>query len=413
MDREFRDRGDLKIMGGKFSVNSLSGRLDRIRNGNQSKKAIPGNPVNSVRLSPPWKYVKPFVSVKKTVIKLSEIEKLKIEKLNSLFSCTINHRLEDLLFYDLETTGLSGGAGTVAFLAGFGQIQDDDFLITQLFLHDFPGENDFLGQIKALLTDEKIMVSYNGKSFDHPLLRTRFLMNGLKLPLIPEIDLLHTVRRLWKNRLPSCRLGIIENEILNIHRKGDIPGIEIPDIYFNYLRKSRKMIDPEIYGVFNHHLQDIKSLAVLLAYIESLWNDPGSVSEKERTSLGKLMLHRGRKDGLELLEKSWRSGDYEAGKIVSMSCKRNGNLKKAVYIWEEMWNGKPEIFQGIELAKYYEHKVKNIENALDIVSILLSGKSAGENQRLQNLLVYRLERLKRKKRLRSNILHIQKPFIDR
>jgi len=301
-----------------------------------------------------------------------------------------NRNIEKLLFYDLETTGLSGGAGTLAFLAGFGWVENDRLIINQYFLHDFPGEIDFLLLIKELLTDDKILVSYNGKSFDHPLLRTRFLMKGLKLPSISEIDLLHTSRRLWKNRLPSCRLGVIEDRILDIHRVNDIPGIEVPDIYFDFLKTNKS--EP-LEGVFKHHLQDIKSLAFLLAYINGQWFNPFNIPENDKTSFGKIMLFRNREEGLELLKQSFLKKDNEAGKILSIYYKRNKNLTAAVNIWKEMWNNSQELFQGLELAKYYEHKTKEIESALEIVKLLMQKENT---ERIMSKLEHRMRRLERK-----------------
>ncbi|MEA1910473.1 MAG: ribonuclease H-like domain-containing protein, partial [Spirochaetota bacterium] len=308
-----------------------------------------------------------------------------------LFPEMENSSIENLLFYDLETTGLSGGAGTVAFLAGFGWVENEKLVINQYFLHDFPGEIDLLLLILELLTSDKILVSYNGKSFDHPLLRTRFLMKGLKLPSVSEIDLLHTSRRLWKNRLPSCRLGNIEAGILDIHRVNDVPGIEVPDIYFNFLKTNQP---DHLEGVFKHHLQDIKSLAFLFAYMEDLWSRPAGIPKNDKTSFGKLMLFRNRDEGVELLADSWLSGDLEAGEILSIYYKRKGNFSDAADIWKKMWVIKKDIFQGIELAKYYEHKLKDIESALDIVKLLMKKEKTG---RISEALDHRCGRLERKR----------------
>jgi len=374
------------------SKGALSGRLDRIRT---SKKSIivPKKPKESiVLLKFPWKQVKSYVSMRQKIVS-SPFSNPTSENSISLFPEMETRDIENLLFYDLETTGLSGGAGTLAFLAGFGWIKNDRLIINQYFLHDFPGEIDFLLLIKELLTDDKILVSYNGKSFDHPLLRTRFLMKGLKLPLMSEIDLLHTSRRLWKKRLPSCRLSTIEDSILDIHRVNDIPGIEIPDIYFNFLKTNNS--EP-LDGVFKHHLQDIESLAVLFSYMEERWNRSSIISEYDRTSFGKLMLSRGRAEGLDLLQESFLNKDTEAGKIVSIYYKRRKEFSAAAEIWKKMWKNENDVFQGIELAKYYEHKTKDIESALSIVILLLKTKIVVNNLKLVEALEHRCKRLERK-----------------
>ncbi len=374
-------------------VGSLAGRLGRIRPSNNDRKQTRQNSESVSLLPLPWKLVKPFISMNQEVFDSPFTkESIKFDS-PQLFPGMEYKNFGNLIFYDLETTGLSGGAGTIAFLAGFGWIEKNKLIINQYFLHDFPGEIDFLLLINELLVPGKILVSYNGKSFDHPLLRTRFLMKGLKLHELPEIDLLHTARRLWKNRLPSCRLGIIENSILGIHRVEDIPGIEIPDIYFDYLKKGH---DNRLAGVFKHHLQDIKSLAGLLVHMEKLWSNPMDVSVEDRTALGRLLLLGNRSEGETLLKDSWNYRDFEAGKILSIYYKRKGNYIDAADIWKKMWQVRKEIFQGIELAKYYEHKTKEIESALNIVKLLIYKESVRDNIKMTEALEHRLKRLERK-----------------
>ena len=372
------------------SKGSLAGRLGQIRTSRDNKKNFTPQNDSIVLLKSPWKQIKPYVSMRQEIFASPFGNKFIPLKIPLLFPEMENRNIQNLLFYDLETTGLSGGAGTLAFLAGFGWIKDGRLIINQYFLHDFPGEIDFLLLIQELLTEDKILVSYNGKSFDHPLLRTRFLMKGLQLPFISEIDLLHTSRRLWKNRLPSCRLSNIEDGILNISRINDVPGIEVPDIYFNFLKTQR----PEpLEGVFQHHLQDIKSLAFLFAYMEELWYKPSDIPSNDKTSFGKLMLFRSRIEGIELLKESFLNKDNEAGKILSIYLKRKADFSAAADIWREMWQNKPELFQGIELAKYYEHKIKDIDSAQSIVKLLMQKESPG---RIREELDHRMKRLERK-----------------
>jgi uncharacterized protein len=381
------------------SKGALSGRLGRIRK-SRDRKNFPGDPVKSPELlNPPWKLDKAFVSIKQEIFRSPFKSKFNNKNIPVLFPEMENRNVKDLLFYDLETTGLSGGAGTIAFLAGFGWIEKDNLIINQYFLHDFPGEIDLLNSIKQLMSTDKILVSYNGKSFDHPLLRTRFLMKRMKIPELPEIDLLHISRRIWKNRLSSCRLGEIENSILNVHRVNDIPGIEIPDIYFNFLKT--KNTEP-LEGVFKHHQQDIKSLAYLFAYLEELWTDPSGIPENDKFSFGKLLLIKNRDVGIRLLKESWRDKDYDAAKVLSIYFKRKGDLFEASDIWKKMWYGKQELFQGLELAKYYEHKIKDIKSALNIVKVLQGKGNIRDNIRIMKDLEHRCNRLERKLNIISN-----------
>jgi hypothetical protein len=177
---------------------------------------------------------------------------------------------EDLLFFDLETTGLSGGAGTVAFLAALGRfVLPGGLRVDQYLLLDYPGEADFLAALLPELTASggpggkaPLIVTYNGKTFDLPLLKTRCLMNGISPPELPQADLLHPARRLWKRLLPGCSQGEIETTVLGLDRTGDTPGALAPEIWFSFLRTGAS---GELLGICDHNLRDISGLAHLFA----------------------------------------------------------------------------------------------------------------------------------------------------
>jgi len=184
----------------------------------------------------------------------------------------------DLLFFDLETSGLSTGAGTVAFLAAFGRLDNAGKLrITQYLLLDYPGENEFiealLGEFKAGVT----MVSYNGKCFDSQILATRCLMNGIVPPEYRHADLLHPSRRLWKRLLPDCSQATIETGIMGIDRTGDIPGAMAPDIWFAFLKHGET--EP-LLGICEHNRRDIAGLATIFSALVRIADDPfGAMKE--------------------------------------------------------------------------------------------------------------------------------------
>jgi uncharacterized protein YprB with RNaseH-like and TPR domain len=184
-------------------------------------------------------------------------------------------KIEDLIFFDLETTGLSGGAGTVAFLAAFGRIKrgpiKDNLEITQYLLLDYPGENDFINAVLAEFKKDACVVSYNGKTFDSQILKTRCLMNGLAPPEYFHADLLYPARRLWKRALPDCSQARIETAVLSLDRTGDIPGSMAPDIWFNFL-KNREAGPLE--GICDHNAKDIEGLACLFAAFAQIAEDP-------------------------------------------------------------------------------------------------------------------------------------------
>jgi len=192
------------------------------------------------------------------------------------------------LFFDLETTGLSGGAGTVAFLAAFGRsISGENLEVTQFLLLDYPGETDFLEQILSFILppgphNPPFLTTYNGKAFDTQILKTRCLMNGLAFPPFFQVDLLHPARRLWKRILPNCSQATIETLVLGLDRTGDTPGSMAPDIWFNFLRTGGNFTgtgqDDEaeqescraLKGICDHNVKDIFGLAsVFKAFIET------------------------------------------------------------------------------------------------------------------------------------------------
>jgi len=316
----------------------------------------------------------------------------------SLFLKNRSVEVKNLLFYDLETTGLSTGAGVIAFLAGFGKIIGDTLIIKQFFLADFPGELEFIQLLLGEINAATVLVSYNGRTFDHNLLITRALMNGLKFPETAEIDLLHGARRLWKNHLPDCSLSTVENLVLGIQRSGDVPGRDIPDIYFSFLKNKNISV---LKKVFSHHQQDITSLVFLISRMKDLYEHPEECRKNDCYSLGKYLLSEKKREGLELLRKVWAEKgafSYSAGILVSLYYKRLGNRKEAVSLWKEMWEREQGFFEGVELAKFYEHKKKNYKKAEYYTKNLLFLEN--DKSRREQLL-YRLQRLKRKLGLKN------------
>ncbi len=378
---------------------SLSQRLQYLREGKSWKSRRGTGEKNGSRLLSPgggWKKEDDFVFSR------VQVTDSPFQSSFSHFpglSLLLKHReldLKDLLFYDLETTGLSGGAGVIAFLAGFGRIEKNKLSINQYFLSDFPGEYSFIKNILKELRPDTVLVSYNGKTFDHHLLQVRSLMNGLSFPEVQEIDLLYPSRRLWKEHLPDCTLSSIEKYVLGIQRTGDVPGRYIPDLYFSFLKSGKVQ---SLKGVFYHHLQDIRSLAFLLQHISQLWRNPEKCWKDECYSLGKYLLSEGREEGEQLLKKVWeRKGSFsgKAGMLLSLHYKKSGRIKDAVSIWEKMWRINPGYSHGIELAKFYEHKLKSYKRALEITEYLYTKSSAFFSENIKAKICYRIERLKKR-----------------
>lgn len=258
-----------------------------------------------------------------------------------------NVNLEDFLFFDLETTGLSGGAGTVAFLAAFGKIiQKEKLLVTQYLLLDYPGENDFLDSVLNEISNEKsVIVTYNGKCFDSQILKTRCLLNRKKPPSFNHADLLHPARRLWKSILQDCSQGTVETRILGLDRSNDIPGSLAPEIWFEFLKTGKTQ---RLTGICDHNCADISGLSSILAAMISIADNP--FSHEFNYDVEKLALH-------------WRYFDRRNNFNTELNNKNSllcfaaeKGYKKAVYFYayDKMKNGNYEdalkyVKRGLEL----------------------------------------------------------------
>jgi len=176
------------------------------------------------------------------------------------------------LFLDTETTGLHG-AGTVAFLVGLGSIEGDAFVVRQLLMRDYPEEEHLLSLLAEALQGFDTVISFNGKSFDMPLLASRFTMARLRPRWrdLHQLDLLHAARRTWKLRLNRCTLSRLETEELGIRREGDLPSAEVPERFFAYLKTGDFSL---LEDVLAHNLQDIVTLAALLSRLAAIYAAP-------------------------------------------------------------------------------------------------------------------------------------------
>jgi uncharacterized protein YprB with RNaseH-like and TPR domain len=196
-----------------------------------------------------------------------------------------------LLFVDLETTGLAGGAGTYAFLVGCAWFDGGTFRVRQFFLSDFGGERSLLDALRGTAELAGAVVTYNGKTFDLPLIETRYAMHRMPTPFsaVPHIDMLHPARRLWRagEEGGSCRLSALEQSLCGHVREGDVPGFEIPARYFHFVRTG----DPRpLLGVLEHNRLDLLSLALLTSQAAQLLErGPGAArTAREACGLGRL-----------------------------------------------------------------------------------------------------------------------------
>jgi hypothetical protein len=198
-----------------------------------------------------------------------------------------------LLFLDLETTGLAGGAGTYAFLVGCGWFDGEAFRVRQFVLTSFAAERALLEDVAALMDASGVLVTYNGKTFDAPLIDTRFLFHRLPTPCsgLAHVDLLHLARRMWRPAADfqfdggeaSCRLSLMEKSILGNVREDDLPGFEIPSRYFQFVRfGDARGLD----SVLEHNRLDVLALAMLTARAAQLLEEGASGTRTAREALG-------------------------------------------------------------------------------------------------------------------------------
>jgi len=311
--------------------------------------------------------------------------------------------LREAVFLDTETTGLAGGAGTAAFLIGAGWFDGDRFRVRQYFMRDYHEEGALLQALEEDLGRFSRIVTYNGRAFDVPLLDTRFRLNRSRFSLgeAQHLDLLHPARRLWKQRLESCRLQSLEVALLGLRRSGDIPGDEIPQVYFDWVRRrdARQMA-----RVFEHNRQDIVSLAVL-SVLACQWVEEGRAEDPRDVYSLARVLERAR-----LYERSaaeyQRALDLGAGDLrgptllrLGWRAKRARDHARAARLWEEAGEaGEPEGWR--ELAMHHEHRTRDLDAALRAVERGLGLVAAGRDVRSWHItegFLRRQGRLKRKK----------------
>jgi hypothetical protein len=278
----------------------------------------------------------------------------------------------DLLFFDIETTGLSGGAGTYLFLAGFARATAEGFLIRQYFMHSLSGERFFLDEVGGDLLHARFLVSYNGRSYDYNILKNRYILAGM--PFFTEepvhLDLLYTSRRIWRGLMPDFTLSTVEGRILGISRFDDIPGWQIPGVYTDYLRG--RDVCGDIARIIAHNRDDVQSLLALLVKQLSLLGGAagGRVPRNERYNPIALsdMLAAGRRrdEARELL--SAHHDSTEALKRLVLMHKRDRRFEQALDLLEELQARRVDLtdylFVCTEAAKIYEHRMGDFESAL-------------------------------------------------
>jgi uncharacterized protein YprB with RNaseH-like and TPR domain len=333
-----------------------------------------------------------------------------------------------LVCLDTETTGLATGAGTLAFLVGIGTWTGSQLRVRQLLLPDHALERALLSLLTDSIPADASLVTYNGRSFDWPLLMTRYRLHRRDPPVLAgHFDLLHISRQLWKHRLGNARLATVEHAICRVRRTDDLPGALIPERYFAYLRDRR---GDQLRGVVEHNRQDVVSLALLLAALGRLaapsgWRGthPGDVS-----ALGRAYARSGQLEtALDCLESALGSSAWRLGAVVGGGAAwrrlasdrarllaRLGRREEAVAAWVDLGQrgGPGAATAWLHVARHREHFERDVAGALEACA---QAAAAAERSRLwgrpassvEHDLAWRMARLRR--RLRTTVVRPSQP----
>jgi uncharacterized protein YprB with RNaseH-like and TPR domain len=325
------------------------------------------------------------------------------------------------VFIDLETTGLSGGAGTVAFLVGCGFYDLGAFQVRQFLLTSYSAERALLTAVAEFFDDADLIVTYNGKTFDVPVMETRWLFHRMEMPLdgVPHFDTLHTARRLWKPRPEDpteggCRLQTLERTLFDVRRVGDVPGFEIPSRFFQFMRTG----DPRpLEPVLEHNRLDLVSLAAVTARAVRLVEDgaDGCPDEAQALAVGRIYERAGLFDRAEACYR--RGATCESIEVkgeslyrLGLRCRRDRRFSEAATHWRDLvalteprsvrrnaTAAALRQFAVEALAIHHEHRERDLAVARELALFALQeGEKDGGDRRRADGYRHRLARLERK-----------------
>jgi uncharacterized protein YprB with RNaseH-like and TPR domain len=328
------------------------------------------------------------------------------------------------IFIDLETTGLSGGAGTVAFLVGCGYFDLGAFQVRQFLLTSFAGERALLAAVADFFDATDLIVSYNGKTFDVPVMEMRWTFHRMSGPLdgVPHFDMLHPARRLWSGRETGrravdeggCRLSTLERVLFDVTRVGDVGGFEIPSRFFRFLRSG----DPRpLEPVLEHNRYDLVSLAAVTAHAARLAQAGADAcrDHAEALALGRVYERAGKLDRAETCyarasEAESLAVAAEASYRLGLRCRRERRFEEAADCWRRILEltkkrGAPRKndlstlreFAAEALAIHHEHRVRDFDTAKELARFALDEVGGEQNRKKRaDGIRHRLVRLDRK-----------------
>lgn len=325
--------------------------------------------------------------------------------------------ISDALFIDTETTGLAGGAGTLAFVVGVGYFEKDEvrgmreevdhtpssFVIDQFFLRDPADEVAMLYQIDQLLNSRQHLVTFNGRGFDVPLLETRFTLSRIP-PTFGDklhLDLLMPARRFWRGMLSSCSLSSLEYHLLGVQRdQHDIAGFLIPQLYREWLAENTSELNPDMQRVMYHNLHDILSMVTLTARLSEALAHPHHPSEhiaigREHERAGAwAQAEQVYRAAVKATAEQVATENVKLIRRLAHALKRQGKAEDALPHWRTLADLN-DLDALLELAKYFEWQGNNLDGALYYTRLALDNS---HSPYIRDALTRRLTRLENKKR---------------
>jgi len=334
---------------------------------------------------------------------------------------------EKWLFLDTETTGLAGGTGTYAFLVGLAWWDAGGLQVEQLFMRDFSEEHSLLHELSARLAERPVLVTFNGKSFDWPLLENRFTMTrAIRVPaLAAHLDLLHPARALWKLRLGSVRLVELERHVLDAtklgwHREDDVSSALIPRFYFDYLRGGSAR---PLAGVVKHNQMDLRGLAALYGKINSLLDEHQAAHQDADSldlfGLSRYLNRRGEQERAHAMCAQALGAGLPAEfrplatRELAIMARRRGDVERAASLWLELVQHPRDGAAACEhLAIHYERNARDLPRAVEFAELALAKiqrqcthsrdpYAAARAARAEKKLLCRLERLRHRIEMRA------------
>ena len=338
------------------------------------------------------------------------------------------------LFLDTETTGLAGGTGTYAFLVGLAWWEASGLQVEQFFMRDFGEEHSLLHELSSRLAERPVLITFNGKSFDWPLLENRFtLTRAIAAPrLAAHLDLLHPARALWRLRLGTVRLVELERRVLDAprlgwRREGDVESALIPQLYFDYLRGGPPQ---PLTGVVRHNQMDLRGLAALFSKISNLLgeNSPQAESCEEALDLfglSRYLNRRGERARAQAVcEQALDAGlpaefRPQASRELALLAKRQGDHARAVALWEELLSNPGDAVRACEqLAIHYERRVRDLDRAAEYARLGLkrlrvlrsrpeNALGTGRYVRLEEKFLHRLTQLEHRMKVKAGTVRLR------